>query len=77
MAFRGNRKRRRGFQRKQKKVSLFTNRRDSTSNWVTLEDVRLNLYERLYGWWNRVPKGATLRWKSGKITGYSTKNRWP
>jgi hypothetical protein len=77
MAFRRSRKRRRGFQRVQRKVSLFSNRRNPKSRWVTFEDVRLNLYERIYGWWNRVPKDATLRWKSGRITGYSTKNRWP
>ena len=77
MGRRFNRRSRRNRKPGRKKSSIFTNRRDPNSKWVGLDDIRLNIYERIFGWWHRIPRGATLRWKGGKIEGYYTKNKWP
>lgn len=60
--------------RKRRRPIIFRNRRDPSSRWIPLGDMVLNAYEWLYGVWNRVPKGSTLRWKGNKITGHYTRH---
>jgi len=34
----------------------------------------LNAKEWLYGFWWRVPKGSTLKWRGNKIRGHETRH---
>ncbi len=66
----------RGRKKKQpKQGSILSNRRNPESSWVSFYDIGLNIYEKLFGWWHRVPKGSTLYWRDGKIVGHSTRQR--
>jgi hypothetical protein len=35
----------------------------------------LNAKEWFYGFWWRVPKGSTLKWRGNKIRGHETRHR--
>ena len=52
---------------------LFRNRYDPASRWVSLQDVWMNFREVVYCWSHRVPPGATLHWKDGKIISFETR----
>ena len=67
---RGNRSRNRGRQRQSSGSGVFDNRRKPGSNWITPADIIRNIKERFYCFVNRVPAGARLRWKDGKIVGH-------
>lgn len=57
-----------------KRATIFRNRRNPRSHWISFSDIFLNTYEWLYGFWHRVPKGSTLRWRGDKITGHYTRH---
>jgi hypothetical protein len=40
---------------------------------VKLYDIYLNVYERIYGFWNGVPRGQKLHWRNGKIVGHTSR----
>lgn len=65
--------RRRG-RRQKKRPIIFRNRRNPLSCWVPLSDMFLNTYEWVYGFWHRVPKGSTLKWRGNKIIGHETRH---
>ena len=67
------RPRRRRFHKK-KRPLIFRNRRNPRSRWVPLWDIALNTYEWAYGFWYRVPKGSTLKWRGNKIKGHETRH---
>lgn len=73
---RGRRKRRNP-QRKKWRMGIFTNRRNPGSRWIPLYDVWLNMKERAYSWWHRVPQGSHVSWKGGKIVGHTTGSKRP
>ena len=52
---------------------VFRNRYNPESRFVTPRDVWLNLKELFFCWLNRVPPGATLRWRAGRIVSYITR----
>jgi hypothetical protein len=60
--------------RSQKRPIILRNRRSPRSNWIPLIDMYLNGKEWLYGFWWRVPKGSTLRWRGNKIRGHETRH---
>ncbi len=64
-----------GFRRFVKKV--FTNRREPSTHYASGSDIVMNLKEWWYTLNNRVPKGASLTWRKGKIIGHTSRNRWP
>jgi len=57
-----------------KRTAIFRNRRNPRSRWIPFSDIFLNTYEWFYGFWHRVPKGSTLKWRGGKITGHETRH---
>jgi len=65
---------RRTKERRSKRPIIFRNRRDPQSRWIPLIDIGLNTYEWLYGFWYRVPKGSTLKWRGKRIRGHETRH---
>jgi hypothetical protein len=65
------RRRKRG---RKKRPVIFRNRRHPNSNRIPLIDMYLNAKEWLYGFWWRVPKGSTLKWRGNKIRGHETRH---
>lgn len=53
---------------------IFRNRYDPASRWVSLQDVWMNLKEVVYCRLHRVPQGATLLWRDGKIVSFETRH---
>lgn len=53
-------------------LGILRNRRNPGFGWITPYDVWLNLKERAYCWWYRVPQGSFIAWRDGKIKGHST-----
>lgn len=75
--YRTRRKSRRG-KKKFRGSGVFVNRRNPKSRFVSIEDVWLNLKERVYCWWHRVPEGSYINWdKNGKIKGHTSKAKRP
>jgi hypothetical protein len=66
------RRRKRG---RKKRPVILRNWRNPNSNWIPLIDMYLNAKEWLYGFWWRVPKGSTLKWRGNKISGHETRHR--
>ena len=70
--------RRRRAYRPEKRVGLITrlfrNRYRPGSTWVSVGDVVANFKEGGLTFFNRVPPGARLMWRNGRIVGYTS--RW-
>ena len=56
-----------------RRPSIFRNRSNPGSRWVRFYDIYLNVYERIYGFWNGVPRGQKLFWRNGKIVGHTSR----
>ena len=65
------RRRRRSLRRR-----IFRNRYNPGSNWITLGDIVSNIRETYYCWTHRIPPGARLHWRDGRIVGHETDRRW-
>lgn len=63
--------------RKKWRLGVFTNRRNPGFWWISLYDIWLNMKERAYSWWFRVPRGSHILWKGGKIVGHTSKAKRP
>jgi hypothetical protein len=46
---------------------LKRNRYQPESQWLSVQDLWLNIKEELYCWWHRVPPGAVIKRKGGRI----------
>ena len=64
--------------RKKCRPGLLINRRNPGFCLITPYDVWLNMKERLYCWFNRVPNGSIILWtKDNKIRGHTTRAKRP
>lgn len=75
----GNYRNRRAPKRSQgRRAGIIKNRRNPGFHFVTFYDMWLNVKERAYCWWNRVPQGSYIAWdKNNRIRGHSTRAKRP
>jgi hypothetical protein len=55
---------------------LFRNRYNPGSGWTSFGDFIANLQETYYCWIHRVPPGAQIQWRNGRVVGHTTPRRW-
>jgi hypothetical protein len=74
----GRRRNRRRFRKPSLLRRILTNRRKPNSRWVFFSDMVANAREEVFCFFNRVPRGAWLKWdgKTNKIRSYETRRRY-